>query len=269
MVFATQAGFTAVRPDGQLVQHLGQSARRYVNVFDAGRDDAFIAVTAPAAPCVADDECSSQSAPAADERIELARLDGTVESGTDVPEGFGVVAGDGIGGVVVLGPDREMYRLVPGARPTHLDMPQPIAVSHGRTVAVSCDADLDCGVTIFDLVTGDHQVVPGVIRRGNYPSLSPDGRYLAQVNISSDALRTLTIAVYDTTTGAAVLDAPNPLNLNTRPQWSPDSQWLVWPDPDGVEAWNPTSGTHTITIDTNQSTAVAAVATTGPRQPAP
>ena len=119
---------------------------------------------------------------------------------------------------------------------------------------------------LFDLVTGDHQVIPGTIQRGNLPSLSRDGRYLAQLNIGSGAM---TLAVYDTTTGATVLDAPDPLNPNNRPRWSPDSQWLVCPDSDGIEAWNPTSGTHTISVDTNQGTGVAAVATTAPRNPAP
>lgn len=184
----------------------------------------------------------------------------------DVPEGFLVLVGDGIGGVIVLGPDREAYRVVPGGLLTHLDMPLPIALSHGRAVTVYCDADLVCGVTIFDLATGDHHVVPGLTQRGNLLSLSPDGRYLAQINIGRGAF---TFAVYDTTTGATVLDGPDPVDPNSRPQWSPDSQWLVWTDSDGVEAWNPTSGTHTLTIDTNQGTVVAAVTTTTPRPPAP
>jgi glyoxylase-like metal-dependent hydrolase (beta-lactamase superfamily II) len=92
------ADWHVVRTPGHTPGHLSlwEPQERVLVVGDALRDDAFVAVIAPGPPCVGDNECSSQSAPAVG-RVELTRPDGTVESGTD-PERFVIAASDGLGG---------------------------------------------------------------------------------------------------------------------------------------------------------------------------
>jgi hypothetical protein len=230
-VVLTDDGLVAVHPEGGL-QDFGSAPSLdgdgSVAVYDAGRVDAFWRVS--------DD--------AGQVHAELLTETGTVTRRVVLPEGYMALAGDGVGGLLVVSPDRHLWRVPPDRDGIErVDTSLPLAMSSGHLATVRCDDRFVCGVEVVDLASGDRHLVPGSVQPGTFAALSPDGTRLAQVLGANDAVGPSTVlAVIDTGSGAQLTRQPYPSIPSGPPRWSPDGAWLVWSDYRGLQVWNVTDG---------------------------
>jgi WD40-like Beta Propeller Repeat len=230
-VVLTGKGLVAVHPQGGLQEFgaapaLGRGGS--VAAYDAGGVDAFWRVSGNAGQV----------------RAELLTDTGTVARRVVLPDGYVALAGDGVGGLLVVSPDQHLWRVPPDRDGVErLDTSLPLAVSGGHLATVRCDDRFVCGVEVVDLASGDRHLIPGSLQPGTFAALSPDGTRLAQVLGASDAVGPSTVvAVIDTGSGAQLTRQPYPPIPNGPPRWSPDGRWLVWSDNRGLEVCNVTDG---------------------------
>jgi hypothetical protein len=230
-VVLTDDGFVASRPEGGL-RELGAAPALdrggSVAAYDAGRVDAFWRVSVDVGQA----------------RAELLTDTGTVARHVVLPEGDVALAGDGVGGLLVVSLDQHLWRVPPDRDGVErIDTSLPLAVSGGHLATVRCDDRFVCGVEVVDLVSGDRHLIPGSVQPGTFASLSPDGTRLAQVLEASDAVGPSTVvAVVDTGSGVQLTRQPYPSIPSGPPRWSPDGGWLVWSDYRGLKVWNVTDG---------------------------
>jgi len=227
-VVLSDDGFVAIHPDGRL-QQFGAvpplDGGVAVAAYDAGRVDAVWQVSGDTGQM----------------RAVLVTDAGTVARRVVLPEGAVALAGDGVGGLLVVSLDQHLWRVPPDRDGVErLDTSLPLAVSgSGHLAAVRCDDRFVCGVEIVDLTTGDRHLIPGSVQPGTFAALSPDGSRLAQVLQASDTAGPPTmIAVVDTSSGAELSRQPYPSSPSGPLRWSPDGGWLVWSDDRGLEVWN-------------------------------
>jgi hypothetical protein len=229
-VVLTDSGLIAARSEGGL-QELGAAALDRggsVAAYDAGRVDAFWRVRVDAGQA----------------RAELLTETGTITRRVVLRDGDMALAGDGVGGLLVVSLDRHLWRVpADGDSVERLDMSLPLAVGGGHLATVRCDDRFVCGVEVVDLASGDRHLIPGSLQPGTFAALSPDGTRLAQVLDASDAVGPSTVvAVFDTGSGAQLTRQPYPSNPSGPPRWSPDGRWLVWSDYRGLQVWNIADG---------------------------
>jgi hypothetical protein len=225
-VVLTDDGLVAAHPEGGL-QELGAAPAPDpggVAAYDAGRADALWRVSGDAGQL----------------RAELLTDTGTVARRVELPDGYVALAGDGLGGLLVVSPDRHLWRIPPDRDGVErVDSSLPLAVNAGHLATVRCDDRFVCGVEVVDLASGNRHLIPGSLQPGTFAALSPNGTRLAQVLGASDAVGTSTVlAVFDTGSGAQLTRQPYPSIPNGPPQWSPDGRWLVWSDYRGLQVWN-------------------------------
>jgi hypothetical protein len=230
-VVLTADGLVAARPEGGLHQLDAAPAPDRggsVAVYDAGRVDAFWRVSVDAGQM----------------RAELLTEMGTAARRVALPDGYAALAGDGVGGLLVVSPDRHLWRVPPDRDGVErLDTSLPLAVSSGHLATVRCDDRFVCGVEVVDLASGERHLVPGSVQPGTFAALSSDGTRLAQVLVASDAVGPSTVvAVVDTGSGTQLTRQPYSSTPSGPPQWSPDGDWLVWSDYRGLQVWNVTDG---------------------------
>jgi hypothetical protein len=248
-VVLTDDGPVAVHPEGSLQEFRAAPDRGgSVAAYDAGRADAFWRV-------------GSDNGQA---HAELLTEAGTVARRVVLPEGDAVLAGDGVGGLLVVSPDRLLWRVPPDRDGVErLDTSLPLAVSGGHLATVRCDDRFVCGVEVVDLATGDRHLIPGSLQPGAFAALSPDGTRLAQVLLASDAVGPSTVvSVVDTASGVRLTRQPYPSTPSGPPRWSPDGAWLVWTDYRGVEVWNVADGSapRSIAVPASGGDALAVLA---------
>jgi hypothetical protein len=211
-----------VHPDGATKQ-LGDPANA---TFTTGRPDAYWKVSL-------DDELTASTA-------IFVVIGAPEQRAVSIPAGFHPFAGDGLGGLLVMGPDSRIYRLLPDSSTlVALDVSNTLASANGRVAAVACDDNLSCPIDVVDLTSGSRATIPGSAGKRGTSSLAPDGAHLSQIASTTDADRQA-LFVFDTTTGDTLLHVPyDGLSYQSGPpRWSPDSQWLFWTDVRGLEVWN-------------------------------
>jgi hypothetical protein len=225
-VVLTDDGLVAAYPDGGF--HSLGAPPALIAAYDAGRVDAFWRV----------------SGDAGQQRAELLTETGTATRRVALPEGAEALAGDGVGGLLVVSADRHLWRVPPERDGVErVDASLPLAVSGGHLATVRCDDRFVCGVEVVDLATGDRHLIPGSVQPGTFAALSPDGTRLAQVLVASDAVGPSTVvAVIDTGSGVQLTRRPYPSIPRGPPRWSPDGAWLVWSDYRGLQVWNVIDG---------------------------
>jgi hypothetical protein len=177
-------------------------------------------------------------------RADLLTEAGAVARRVVLPEGDVALAGDGVGGLLVVSSDQHLWRVPPdGDRVERVDTSLPLAVSRGHLATVRCDDRFVCGVEVVDLASDERHLIPGSLQPGTFAALSPDGTRLAQVLGANDAVGPSTVvAVVDTDTGVQLTRRPYPSNPSGAPRWSPNGAWLVWSDYRGLQVWNVTDG---------------------------
>jgi hypothetical protein len=174
----------------------------------------------------------------ADGEPRLPRVE--VPAGADVlgDDGHGLLLAGAPGGTYVLGAEGAI-RVADGT---------PVAWSAMRLVVTSCDGALVCTWQVIDRADGSSRDVPatGDLRRGVAATLSPDGRWLAQ--LSGDTGGGLELV--DLTdgsrrqVGASVVDAWGFGYASAGMWWAPDGHHLFWLDGDGlVNVWSNEAGT--------------------------
>lgn len=222
IVVSTDTAEFLVHPDGA-TKLLGDPPEA---AFTAGRSDAYWKV-----------EFTDRQAPSV---AILVVIGAPEQRSVSIPAGFTPLAGDGVGGLLVRGPDERTYRLAPDADTlVVLDTSSPLDAVNGRMAALRCDETLKCRIEVVDLTTGARRAIPASKAEDGPASLAPDGAHLAQIITSPDGNRE-TLLVFDTATGDTLLRAPyEGLSYQSGPpRWSPDGRWLFWNDVRGLEAWN-------------------------------
>jgi hypothetical protein len=136
------------------------------------------------------------------------------------------------GGIYVLGGNGTANRVGSG---------MPLAAAGHIVVVSDCGANLECGLRIDDLATGESRAVvlsPGAEPAINAPPvISADGSRIAVVQVSGGISG---LASVDAATGAS-RDVPSGAVglFGTAVTWSPDGQWLFSPvGRNGVRAWH-------------------------------
>jgi hypothetical protein len=222
IVVATDTSQVLIHPEGATKQ-LGDLAD---GTFGAGRSDAYwkVSSTDGQSPSVA----------------ILVVIGAPEQRSVQIPSGFQPFAGDGLGGLLLTGPDGRIYWLPPDrGNLIPLGINNVLAAANGRLATVACDETLSCPIEIVDLNDSSSHVVPGTARSNGAVSLAPDGAHLSQI-VDIQGSDRQALIVFDTTTGDALLHVPyDGLSYQSGPpEWSPDSQWLFWNDVSGLEAWN-------------------------------
>jgi hypothetical protein len=222
IVVSTDTAELLVHPDGA-TKMLGDPPE---TAFTAGRSDAYWKV----------DFTDSQTP-----SVAIFVVIGAPEQrSVSIPAGFIPFAGDGVGGLLVSGPDERTYRLPPdGDTLVLLDTSSPLDTANGQMAALRCDETLKCRIEVVDLASGNRRPIPASKPQDGPASLAPDGAHLAQVITSPDGDREV-LLVFNTATGDTLLHAPyEGLSYQAGPpRWSPDGRWLFWSDARGLEAWN-------------------------------
>jgi hypothetical protein len=222
VVVGTETSQVLVHPEGATKQ-LGDPASA---VFGAGRPDAYWKV-------ITTDDLNPSTA-------ILVVIGAPEQRSVSILPGFGVFAGDGVGGLLLTGPDDRIYRLAPDSEsPVVLDISNVLAAANGRVAAVACDENLRCPIEIIELADGNRHTIRGSNRSDGAASLAPDGAHLAQI-VDTPGTQRQALLVFDTTTGDTLLHVPyDGLTYQSGPpKWSPDGRWLFWNDVRGLEAWN-------------------------------
>jgi hypothetical protein len=222
VVVANDTSQLLVHPEGATKQ-LGDPATA---TFSAGRPDAYWKL-------MYTDDLNPSTA-------ILIVIGAPEQRSVPIPPRFHAFAGDGVGGLLLSGPDNQIYRLPPdGTVPVGLGVSNVLAAANGRLAAVACDAELNCPIEIIELADGSRHSIRGSNRNQGAASLAPDGAHLAQI-VNTAGNERQALLVFDTTTGDTLLHVPyDGLSWQSGPPaWSPDSQWLFWNDVSGLEAWN-------------------------------
>jgi hypothetical protein len=143
--------------------------------------------------------------------------------------------------------------------------------SRGSLVAYRrCDVRLSCPIYVKDLNVGSEVGFDGADADadGYYAigEFSPDGRWLAVLVESPSGWR---IAVFETATGRAQPVSAGPARTGgfARMAWTPDGQWLLWPDSPGIRGFHPAGNTAAF-IDSGGG-AYQGVAVLGPPEASP
>ncbi len=169
------------------------------------------------------------------------------------------------GGLVVQAPDG-LYAHRRGSARFERIVNGPYVASAGRFVAYqACDERLLCPVFVRDLANGSDIAIEASAEAGYVVdgALSPDGRWLAVVR--QDPSRAWRITVFEVATGRSLPVSSGPARSSgfIRPTWTPDGEWLVWPEFPGVRGFHPADNTAAI-VDSNGA-AYQGVAVLGPR----
>ncbi len=221
IIVANETSQVLVHPEGATKQ-LGDPA----STFGAGRPDAYWKVT---------------SIDTLNPSVAILVVIGAPEQrAVTIPVGFRPFAGDGVGGLLLSGPDSRIYRLpAEGSTLVALGITNVLAAANGQVATVTCDETFRCPIEMVDLATATSHVIPGSARSNGPASLAPDSAHLAQIANTPGTGRQA-ILVFDTTTGDNLLHVPyDGLSYQSGPPaWSPDGQWLFWSDVRGLEAWN-------------------------------
>jgi WD40-like Beta Propeller Repeat len=169
------------------------------------------------------------------------------------------------GGLVVQAPDG-LYAHRRGSDRFERIVNGPYVASAGRFVAYqACDEQLLCPVFVRDLANGSDIAIEASAEAGYVMdgALSPDGRWLAVVR--QDPSRAWRITVFEVGTGRSLPVTSGPARSSgfIQPTWTPDGEWLVWPEFPGVRGFHPADNTAAI-VDSNGA-AYQGVAVLGPR----
>jgi hypothetical protein len=157
------------------------------------------------------------------------------------------------GGLVIQGVDG-LYFLRRGAdRFERIVSGEYIDSSGGWLAYRACDEFLRCPISVRDLDSGTDVEMDGSsgVETGGIGAffsvarLSPDGRWLA---VASGSELRQTIVVFDVATGRAVPVADVPSTMEVQVAWTPDSEWLLWPQSPGIGGFRPDDGT-TVVLD--------------------
>jgi hypothetical protein len=188
-VVLTDDGFVAARAEGG-IQDLGAAPALdrggSVAAYDAGRVDAFWRVSSDVGQA----------------RAELLTDTGTIARHVVLPEGDVALAGDGVGGLLVVSLDQHLWRVPPDRDGVErLDTSLPLAVSRGHLATVRCDDRFVCGVEVVDLATGDRHPTR-LTQPGTFAALARRNP-VAQVLGANDAVDRRRCRGFDTASGAA------------------------------------------------------------------
>jgi hypothetical protein len=122
-----------------------------------------------------------------------------------------------------------------------------IASSGSRVVYRDCDARLDCRLYLHDLERNQSTPLQVTVDLWvDTAALSPDGQWLAAVGFDPETDSVVPArSVINLSTGAAT---PTPFELSQRTgpaafAWTPDSQWVLWPEDSAIHALRPADGT--------------------------
>jgi hypothetical protein len=137
IIVGTEASQVLVHPEGATKQ-LGDPATA---TFGAGRSDAYWKVTST------DDQSPSVAI--------LVVIGAPEQRSASIPVGFQPFAGDGVGGLLLTGPDSRIYRLPPdGSNLVALGINNVLAAASGRVATVACNDTLQCPIALVDLASG-------------------------------------------------------------------------------------------------------------------
>jgi hypothetical protein len=129
-------------------------------------------------------------------------------------------------GIFHIGRDGSRRRVAPGTA----------FGSYGTTVVHrACDDQLRCAVHVTDIVTGRSRQVPGTeatVGTTLSAALRPDGAVLAAFRTGGQR----DLVVIDLADGTVLHRSEDALRDGSGLAWSPDGQWLFWPEFAGVGA---------------------------------
>jgi hypothetical protein len=138
------------------------------------------------------------------------------------------------GGLIVNSPDGIFHIRRDGSR--RRVAPGTAFGSHGTTVVHrACDDQLRCAVHVTDIATGRSRQVPGTeatVGTTLSAALRPDGAALAAFRTGGQR----DLVVIDLADGTVLHHSENALRDGSGLAWSPDGQWLFWPEFAGVGA---------------------------------
>jgi hypothetical protein len=151
---------------------------------------------------------------------------------------------------------------------------EPIAAgeyvaSRGSLVAYQrCDERLACPIYVSDLADGSVTELAGTVADdGAYfadGEFSPDGRWLAVV---ADAPSGWRITVVETATGRSLPVSAGPARTSgAQLAWTPDGEWLLWPETPGIRGFHPSDNTAAF-IDSGGGAYQGVVVLAGPAPP--
>jgi hypothetical protein len=164
----------------------------------------------------------------------------------EVPVGADVLGDDGTGLLLAGAPGGTYLLGAEGA--IRVADGEPLAWSATRLVVTSCDGALVCRWRVIDRADGSSRDVAssGDLRRGLAATLSPDGRWLAQLSGDTGGGLEL-VDLMDGSRrqiGTSVVDAWGFGYASAGMWWAPDGQHLFWLDGDGlVNVWSNDAGT--------------------------